>query len=204
MSFGEGCESDTSGARVTDQDGRVLVIDPGALGQCRDRGLRDLRVVCEPEVLEAFNLREAGVDQPALLAAFGTFGHLGLKQRGEVGDRGLLLADRFVGQARKRRRALRCRWLERSNSPPGVVLVSSSTRCEKDRLGGRADRGATVTPVRRRLWARRPAEARTRPSCSTRTSISGWRICALRSSVKMPVKTRTGRARCRQSGERAG
>ena len=33
-----------------------------------------------------------------LLAALGALGHLGLQQRGEVGDRGLLLAERFGGQ----------------------------------------------------------------------------------------------------------
>ena len=84
--------------RVADEDHRLAVIDPGALGERGDRGLRDLRVVGEAEVLEPFDLREAGVDQPAPLAAFGAFGHLGLQQRAEVGDRGLLLAGRLGGQ----------------------------------------------------------------------------------------------------------
>jgi hypothetical protein len=50
------------------------------------------------EVLEAFDLREPRVDQPAFLAALGAFGHLGLQQRGQVRDRGLLLTQRFSGQ----------------------------------------------------------------------------------------------------------
>ena len=87
-----------AGAAVADQDDAVAVIDPGALGERGDRGLRDLRVISEPEVLQPFDLREPRVDQPALLAALGAFGHLGLQQRGEVGDRGLLLADGFLGQ----------------------------------------------------------------------------------------------------------
>ena len=95
-----------AGARVADQDDRVAVIDPGALGQRGDRGLRDLRVIGEPEVLEPFDRREPGVDQPAFLASLGAFGHLGLEQRREIGDRSLLLADRFLGQARNRRRTV--------------------------------------------------------------------------------------------------
>ena len=77
---------------------RLAVIDPRSLGERGDRGLRDLRVVGEAEVLEAFDLREPGVDQPALLAPLGAFGHLGLEQRGRVRDRGLLLAEGFGGQ----------------------------------------------------------------------------------------------------------
>ena len=77
---------------------RLAVIDPRAVGERGDRGLRDLRVVGEAEVLEAFDLREPRVDQPALLATLGAFGHLGLQQRAEVRDRGLLLAERLGGQ----------------------------------------------------------------------------------------------------------
>ena len=84
-----------AGAAVADEDHALTVIDPRSLRQGGDRGLRDLGVVLEAEVLEAFDLREAGVDQPALLATFGAFGHLGLQQRAEVRDRGLLLAERF-------------------------------------------------------------------------------------------------------------
>ena len=75
------------------------VIDPGAFGERGDRGLRDLGVIGEPEVLQAFDLREPRVDQAAFLAALGAFGHLGFQQRGEIGDRGLLLADRFCGES---------------------------------------------------------------------------------------------------------
>jgi len=57
--------------------------------------LGDVRVVLEAEILQAFDLREPSVDQPALLAAFGAFGDLGLQQRAQVCDRGLLLAERF-------------------------------------------------------------------------------------------------------------
>ena len=79
---------------------RLAVVDPGALGERGDRGLRDVGVVGEAEVLEALDGREAGVDQAALLAALGAFGHLGLQQRGEVGDRRLLLAGGLGGQLR--------------------------------------------------------------------------------------------------------
>jgi hypothetical protein len=71
---------------------------PRSLRQRGDRGLRDLGVVGEPEVLEALDLREPRVDQPALLAALGAFGHLGLQQRGQVRDRGLLFTQRFGGE----------------------------------------------------------------------------------------------------------
>ena len=55
-------------------------------------------VVGEAEVLQALDQREARVDQAAAFAALGAFGHLGLQQRGEVGDRGLLLAGGFGGE----------------------------------------------------------------------------------------------------------
>src|SRR5947209_3984448 len=57
-----------AGAAVANQDDRVTVIDPGALSERGDRGLRDLRVVGEPEVLESFDLWKPRVDQPAFLA----------------------------------------------------------------------------------------------------------------------------------------
>ena len=87
-----------AGAAVADEDHALAVVDPGALGERGDRGLRDRRVVGEDEVLQAFDLREARVDQAPAFAALGAFGHLGLQQRAEVGDRGLLLARRFVGE----------------------------------------------------------------------------------------------------------
>jgi hypothetical protein len=62
-----------AGAAVADQDHALAVIDPRSLRQGGDRSLRDLGVVLEAEVLEAFDLREAGVDQPAFLASFGAF-----------------------------------------------------------------------------------------------------------------------------------
>ena len=83
------------GAAVADEDDALAVIDPRSLGERGDRGLRHVGVILEAEVLQAFDLREAGVDQSALLAPLGAFGHLGLQQRPEVGDRGLLLAQRF-------------------------------------------------------------------------------------------------------------
>src|SRR5450755_1492168 len=83
---------------VADEDHRLAVIDPGSFRQGGDRGLRDLRVVLEAEILEAFDVREPCVDQAAFLASLGAFGHLGLEQRGEIRDRGLLLAERFRGQ----------------------------------------------------------------------------------------------------------
>ena len=84
--------------RVADQDHAVAVIDPGALGERGDRGLRDLRVLGEAEVLQALDRREPRVDQAPAFATFGAFGHLGLQQRAEVGDRGLLLAGGFLGE----------------------------------------------------------------------------------------------------------
>ena len=86
-----------AGAAVADQDDAVAVIDPGPLGERGDRGLRDLRVVLKPEVLQPLDLRKPRVDQPALLPALGPLGRLGFQQRGQVGDRGLLFADRFFG-----------------------------------------------------------------------------------------------------------
>ncbi len=47
----------------------LAVIDPGALRQGGDRGLGDLRVLIELEVLQALGEREPGVDQPAAFAA---------------------------------------------------------------------------------------------------------------------------------------
>ena len=80
---------------VADEDDRLAVIDPRALRQGGDRGLRDLGVVGEAEILQAFDLREPGVDQPSALATVGAFGHLRFQQRAKVRDRGLLLAQRF-------------------------------------------------------------------------------------------------------------
>ncbi len=85
-------------AGVADEYHALAVVDPGAFGQGGDRRLWNLGVVGEPEVLEAFDLREPGVDQPAFLATLGAFGHLRFQQRGEVRDRGLLLAERFGGE----------------------------------------------------------------------------------------------------------
>jgi hypothetical protein len=68
----------------------LAVVDPGAFGECGDRGLRDGRGVVEVKVLQAFDQREPRVEQPA---AFAAFGDLGVQQRGQVGDRRLLLAD---------------------------------------------------------------------------------------------------------------
>ena len=75
---------------------RSVIQEP--FGERGDRGLRDVRVVGEDELLEAFDLREARVDQAPSFAAFGAFGHLGLKQRAEVGGRRLLLARGFGGE----------------------------------------------------------------------------------------------------------
>ena len=75
---------------------RSLIQD--ALGERGDRGLGDRRVVGEDEVLEAFDLGEARVDQAPAFAAFGAFLVLGFQQRAEVGDRGLLLAQRLLGE----------------------------------------------------------------------------------------------------------
>jgi hypothetical protein len=87
-----------AGAAVADQDHRLAVSDPRALRQGGDRGLRDPLVLIEAEVLQVFQRGEPGVDQAALLASFGAFGDLGLHERGEIGDRWLLLAGRFVGE----------------------------------------------------------------------------------------------------------
>ena len=69
--------------RVADQDHAVAVIDPGALGERRDRGLGDVGVVGEDELLQALDLREARVDQAPPFASLGALGHLGVQQRGE-------------------------------------------------------------------------------------------------------------------------
>ena len=78
-----------SRSSIHDPSARAAIVACGTLG-----------LSCEAEVLEAFDLREPCVDQPALLAPLGAFGHLGLEQRAEVRDRGLLLARAL------RRRAL--------------------------------------------------------------------------------------------------
>jgi hypothetical protein len=83
---------------VADEDDALAVVDPGALRQGGDRGLGDVGVVLEAEILQAFDLRESCVDQPAFLAALRAFGDLGLQQRAEVRERGLLLARRFGGE----------------------------------------------------------------------------------------------------------
>src|SRR5215211_9559176 len=62
-----GREHRLAGAAVADKYDRLAVVDPGALGQCGDRGLRDVGVVGEVKVLEALDLREAGVDQASAL-----------------------------------------------------------------------------------------------------------------------------------------
>ena len=93
-----GGEHRLAGAALADEHDRLAVVDPGALGQGGDRGLGHLGVIVEAEVLEPFDDREPGVDQPALFAAFGALGDLGLKQRGEVGERGLLLARCLGGE----------------------------------------------------------------------------------------------------------
>ena len=77
------------------EDHALAVVDPGAFGERGDRGRRDLGVVVEAELLEAFDDRETRVDQSAFLASLGAFLVLGFQQRGEVRDRGLLLAGRL-------------------------------------------------------------------------------------------------------------
>jgi hypothetical protein len=81
-----------------DEDDRLAVVDPGALGQRGDRRLGHLWVVGEAEVLGPLHEREAGVDQPSSLAPLGALLVLGLEQRGEVGDRRLLLARGLAGE----------------------------------------------------------------------------------------------------------
>jgi hypothetical protein len=81
-----------SAAGFAVEDDALAVIDPGALRERGDRGLWDLGVIVEAELLQAFDDREARVDQPATLASFGAFLVFCFEQRGEVGDRGLLLA----------------------------------------------------------------------------------------------------------------
>ena len=88
-----------AGAAVADEDHRLAVADPGALGEGGDRGLRDLRVVSEAEVLQALERGEPRVEQAPSLASLCAFGGLGFEQRSEVGSRGLLLAGGFLGQA---------------------------------------------------------------------------------------------------------
>ena len=87
-----------AGAAVADEDHGLAVVDPRALGQRGDRGLGDLGVVGEAEVLEALDGGEARVDQAAFLAALGALGHLGFQQRGEISGRGLLLARGLLGE----------------------------------------------------------------------------------------------------------
>ena len=62
-----------AGTRVADQDDRVAVVDPGAVRERGDRGLRDLGVISEPELLQAFEQREPRVEQPSAFASLGAF-----------------------------------------------------------------------------------------------------------------------------------
>ena len=97
------------GSWITDRESVILIGDsgtalsggPAELGEHarrRARCLRDLRVLVEAEVLEVLQRGEAGVVQAPSLASLGALGDLGLQERGEVGDRWLLLAGRFVGE----------------------------------------------------------------------------------------------------------
>jgi transposase len=82
---------------------------------------------------------EARVDQAAAFAAFGAFGHLGVQQRAEVGDRGLLGARGFGGQ--------------RAEAPPdGRELELDRVRFDErlERRGLRVGRGHRVPP---RSWS---------------------------------------------------
>jgi hypothetical protein len=87
-----------AGTALAGEDDRFAVVDPGALGERRDRRLRHRRVVVEAEVVEPLEVREAGVEQPASLSALRPFLHLGFEQRGQVGERRLLGSGRFGGE----------------------------------------------------------------------------------------------------------
>jgi hypothetical protein len=85
-------------AAVAEEDDALAVIDPGALRERGDRGLGDLRVLIEAEVLHALGEREPGVDQPSVFAALSALGDLGFQERGEVRSRGLLVACGLRGE----------------------------------------------------------------------------------------------------------
>jgi len=87
-----------AGARFAAEDDRFAVVDPGALGERGDGGLRDGGVVVEAEVLEPLEHGEAGVEQAAALSALGALGDLGFEQGGEVGERRLLRSGGFLGE----------------------------------------------------------------------------------------------------------
>ncbi len=67
-----------AGTAVAEEDDALAVIDPGALGERGDRGLGDLWVLLEAEILQAFGEREAGVDEPSAFAALSALCDLGL------------------------------------------------------------------------------------------------------------------------------
>ena len=83
---------------IADEDHALAVVDPGAFGERGERGLGHLRVVFEAKILQALDQGEPGVEQATSLAPLGTLLHLGLEKRGEVGERGLLLAGGLGGQ----------------------------------------------------------------------------------------------------------
>ena len=58
-----------AGPAVAEEDDALAVIDPCALRQGGDRGLGDLGVLMELEVLQALGEWESCVDQPAAFAA---------------------------------------------------------------------------------------------------------------------------------------
>jgi hypothetical protein len=63
-----------AGPRFAGEDDRLAVVEPGALCERGDRGLRHRGVVGEAEVLEPFQQGEAGVEQATSLAPLGPLG----------------------------------------------------------------------------------------------------------------------------------
>jgi hypothetical protein len=57
--------------------------------------LRHLGVLGEAEVLQSFDDREPSVEQSSPLASLGAFLDFSFQEGGEIGERGLLLTDRF-------------------------------------------------------------------------------------------------------------
>jgi hypothetical protein len=198
---------------------RLAVIDPGALGERGDRGLRDLRVVGEAEVLQAFDLREPRVDQPRV-PALSALGHLGFEQRGEVGDRGLLLAQSLPRRARgsgggrsgvsARSRAPRSappspgpsrgahrrasRAAGRSRSSVGSGRLVPARVGQISRSLGRWDRSARRASTATARPSIAPAASAPRTASSTRAGPCSRRASARRPSAGRPLSVRSARS----------
>ena len=158
---------------IEDHDSRSSIQEPSAsaaIVACGTFGLSAKRKSSRRLIV-----REAGVDQAAALAAFGALGHLGLQQRGEVGDRGLLLAGGFGGER--------------------AEAAADGRQLELDR---RAPRSAPPAPRSSRWCA---VIARLRAAGRSRRDPGAGRSCAAQPRLEVGRAARASRRPSRAAGE---